>query len=104
MEEPEFIKDAPYSTDMQILCKSTKQDGQGFRCMQLFYIATDAESFHDQWYRKVDGTEPCGHFDTVQSHEIETTCAKCLEKEIGAAWIQCPRCEQWFHDQLCFYI
>ena len=56
LEEPEYIKEAPYSTNMQIL-KVHKAHRvitrNGFNCMQLYSIATDGESFHDQWYKKM---------------------------------------------------
>ena len=107
IEEPDNIKDSPYSTSMKILkVHKAKRviTRQGFHCVQLFSIATDEESFHDQWYRKADGTESCGHFDLVESHEIDTNCAKCFEGENGTDWIQCPRCCQWFHELGCFYV
>ena len=60
LEEPEYIKEAPYSTNMQIL-KVYKVDRvitrNGFYCMQLYFITTDGESCHDQWCKKDDETE-----------------------------------------------
>lgn len=105
MEEPATIKEAPYSTNMQILKVHKVQrlfTRNGFHCAQLFFIATDEEPFYVQWYKKEDGTEPCGHFDTVENDQIETTCAKCFSGEDGSDWINCPRCDQWFHED-CFY-
>ena len=47
LEEPEYIKEAPYSTNMQIL-KVHKAHRvimrNGFYCRQLYFIATDGES------------------------------------------------------------
>ena len=97
LEEPEYIKEAPYSTNMQIL-KVHKAHRvitrNGFHCMQLYFIATDGESFHDQWYKKDDGTEPCGHFDVVGNDRIDTICAKCFDGENRQDWFHCPRCGQ----------
>ena len=57
--------------------------------MQLYFIATDGESFHDQWYKKDDGTEPCGHFDVVGNDRIDTICAKCFDGENAEDWFHC---------------
>ena len=103
LEEPEYIKEAPFSTNIQILKVHkahraiTRND---FHCMQLYFIATDGESFHDQWYKKDDGTEPCGHFDVVGNDRIDTICAKCFDGENG---FHCPRHGQWYHEG-CFYV
>ena len=97
MEEPERIKKAPFKADRHILKVHIAKryvTRAGFHCMQLYNIALDAESFYDQWYKREDGTEPCGHFDTVDPDEINTTCAKCITGENGDNWMQCPRCNQ----------
>ena len=104
MEEPARIEKAPYKTDMHILQVHmakrhvTRAD---FHCMQLYRIASETESFHDQWYEREDGAESCGHFDTVDPDEVDSMCAKCVTGENGDNWIQCPRCNQWYHDG-CF--
>jgi len=56
---------------------------KGFQCLQLFKIGTDSESYFDQWYRRNDGAEPCGHFDLPESLDPEEHCGKCLEGENG---------------------
>ena len=75
----------------------------GFHRMQLYFIATDRESFYDQWYKNDDGTEPCGHFDMVGNDRIDTICAKCFDGENGEDWFHCPRFGQWYHEE-CFYV
>ena len=71
--------------------------------MQLYFIATDGESLHDQWYKKDDGTELCGHFEVVGDDGIDTICAKCFDGENGEDWLHCPLCSQWYHEG-CFYV
>ena len=49
----ERIEKAPYKTDMHILqvhMVKRHVTRAGFHCMQLYRIASDTESFHDQWY------------------------------------------------------
>ena len=86
LEEPEYIKEVPYSTNMQIL-KFHKAyrviTRNGFHYMQLYFMATDGESLHDQWYKKDDGTEACGHFEVVGNDRIDTICAKFFDGENG---------------------
>ena len=86
----EMLKEPPYSTNMQIL-KVHKahrvMTRNSFHCMQLYFIATDGESFHNQRYKKNDGTEPCGHFDIVGNDRIDTICAKCFDGENGEDWL-----------------
>ena len=53
---------------------------QSFYCVQLMFNSTYEESFNDQCYLKADGTESCGHFDLIESHEIDTTCVKYFER------------------------
>ena len=69
--------------------------------MQLYKIATDAESFHDQWYLKQDGSVPYSHFDLPDEFDPKVTCARCLESENGEEWIEIPIWKQWYHDG-CF--
>ena len=105
MIEPDNVKDAPYSTDMHILQVHMAKrliTNSGFHCLQLFRIASDDEPFHDQWYRRNDGVEPCGHFDIPNGYDIHNTCGRCLEGENGSSWMQCPICAKWYHDG-CFY-
>ena len=105
IEEPDFIKKALYSTSMQILKVHKAQrvvTRNGFHCLRLFSIATDEQAFFDQWYKSEARTEPCSHFDVVESSQIESKCAKCLAGEDGSDWIKCPRCGQWYHEG-CFY-
>ena len=33
----------------------------GFQCLLLYQMTSSKEPFHDQWYHREDGTEPCGH-------------------------------------------
>ena len=106
LEKTGYIKEAPYSTNMQIL-KVHKAHRvitrNGFHCMQLYFIATDGESFHNQWYKKDDGIEPCGNFDLVGNDRINTICAKCFDGEKEEDWFHCPRCSQWYHEG-CFSV
>ena len=106
LKEPEYIKETPYSTNMQILKVDEAHrviTQNGFHCMQLYFIATDRESFNDHWYKKDDGTEPCGHFNVVGNDRIDTICVKCFDGENGEDWFHCPCCGQWYHEG-CFYI
>ena len=106
LEEPEYIKEVPYSTNMLVLKVHKAQrviTRNGFHCMHLYFIATDRESFLDQWYKKDDGTEPCRHFDVVGKDRIDTICAKCFDGENGEDWFDCPRRGQWYHEG-CFYV
>ena len=102
LKEPEGVKNAPYCSEMQILQVHMLKrliTRAGFHCLRFFKIASDQESFHDQWYSKND-LEPCGHFDAALPSN--DNCALCAISENGRNWIKCPRCDQWFHDD-CFY-
>ena len=106
MEEAESIQNAPHSTDMHILqvhMARRRITMTGFHCVQLFHIASDEEAFHNQWYKRAAGTEPCGYYDTLDEDEIETTCAKCVTGENRSDWIKCPTCSKCYHDG-CFYV
>ena len=99
------VKNSPYRTEMHILkVYMSKQVimKSGFQCRQLYQIASYKKPFHDQWYRREDGSEPCGHFDLLENFHPNESCAKCFKGEIGCGWIQCPRFTQWYHEQ-CFY-
>ena len=58
LEEAEDIKEAPYSTNLQIL-KVNKVHHvitrNGFHYMQLYFIATNGESFHDRGTKRMMG-------------------------------------------------
>ena len=95
LEDPEYIKEAPYSTNMQSLKVHIVHrviTRNGFHCMKLYFTATNGESFHDQWYKKDDETEPCGHSDVVGNYRIDTICANCFDGKNGEDWFHCPRC------------
>jgi len=76
MEEPASIKEAPYSTSMQILKVHKAQrliTRNGFHYVLLFVTAIQTK-------RKM------GHFETVEKDDIKTICAKCLSGAPG--WIR----------------
>ena len=105
IDEPDNIKIALYSTSMQILKINKARriiTRQVFYCVQLMSISTFAESFNDQCYLKADGTESCGHFNLIESHEIDTTCAKYCKRENRTEWIHCLHCCQWIYELRCF--
>ena len=54
-----------------------------FQCLQLYQIVNYKEAFHDQWYRREIGSEPCGHFNLVKNIHPNESCTKCFEGEIG---------------------
>ena len=101
MNELDEVKNARYSTEMHIL-KTHLADTFGFQCLQLYQVGSFKEPFHDQWYRREDRSEPCGHFDLPKNFHPMENCSRCFEGEIGCSWIQCPCCTQWYHEQ-CFY-
>ena len=67
-------------------------------CMDFFYLSSDAEPFHTQWYGLV-----CGHKGRTCN---DNTCAKCLVKYASGdkqEWLRCPLCKNWFHE-MCFHM
>ena len=104
MEEPDFIKEAPYSTSMQILKHNELWRGMDF----IVFVFSPSPLMNRLFL--TSGTKVKMERSLVvilililvESSQIESKCAKCLAGEDGSDWIKCPRCGQWYHEG-CFY-
>ena len=69
--------------------------------IELLKTVVDQEAFQTQWHCKA-GDVACGH---NKSNKSDNACSTCGEwyTEVGSKWLQCPICEQWFHET-CFYV
>ena len=67
--------------------------------IEFFKTVVDQEVFHIQWYKRASDVV-CDH---EKSNKGDSECLPCGEWYIedGSEWLQCPICEQWFHET-CF--
>ena len=100
--ESESIHQAPSIPETLSIHKSVRQiNDRGDCSIEFFEAAVDQEAFHTQWYNKA-GDVVCGH---EKSDKSNNECSTLGERytEDGSEWLQCPICEQWFHET-CFYV
>ena len=87
MVEPLDVDQAPYHPNMAILqvhmAKRVTTEA-GFSCLKLFRIASDKDSFFNQWYGGDGDNEPCGHFDllvpTLRTKNVDAVSRVKLER------------------------
>ena len=99
--EPESIHQAPSILETLSIHKFVPQvNDRGDCSIEFFKTAVDEEAFHTQWWKKA--SDVCGH---EKSNKSDGECSTCGEwyTEDGSEWLQCPICEQWFHET-CFYV
>ena len=83
------VKNARYITDMYVLQvhMATRVIKKSlFQCLKLYEIVSHKEPFHDQWYRRENGSEPCGHFNLAKNLHPKESCTKCFGGDIDCAW------------------
>ena len=100
--EPESIHQAPSIPETHSTYKSVRQiNDRGGCIIEFSKTAVDQEAFHTQWYKKASNVV-CGN---EKSHKNDSECSTCGEwyTEDRNEWLQCPICEQWFHET-CFYV
>ena len=98
--EPESIHQTPSIPEALSIYKIARQiNDRGDCSIEFFKTVVDQEAFHTQWYNKA-GDVVCGH---EKSNKSDNECSTCWEwyTEDGSEWLQCPICEQWFHET-CF--
>ena len=100
--EPENIHQAPSIPETLSIRKFVRQISDRGGCsIEFFKTAVDQEVFHSQWYNKA-GDVVCGQDKFDKSDNECLTCGEWYI-ENGSEWLQCPICEQWFHET-CFYV
>ena len=101
--ESESIHQAPSIPETLSIHKFVRQiNGRGDCSIEfLKTAAVNQEAFHTQWYNKADDVA-CGHNKFDKSDNECSTCRKWYAED-GSEWLQCPICEQWFHE-ICFYV
>ena len=97
--EPERIHQAQSIPETLPIHKFVRQiNDRGDCSVEFFKTVVDQEAFHIQWYKRASDVV-CGH---EKSNKGDTECSMCGEWCIdGSEWLQCPICEQWFHET-CF--
>ena len=101
--EPEDIEDAPKISETLSIHKLTRGFNEDDVCfIKFFKLPNEVKPFHTQFYRKEGDPEVCGHEHLPLVFDVDQTCAFCKgQYEDKVEWLQCPLCEQWFH-QTCF--
>ena len=69
--------------------------------IEFFKTEVDQEAFHTQCYNKACDIV-CGHEKSDENVNEFSTCAEWYIED-GSERLECPICEQWFH-QTCFCI
>ena len=98
--EPESIHQAPSIPETLSVHKFVRQINDREDCsIEFFKTAVDQESFHIPWHKRTSDVV-CGH---EKSNKGDSECSACGKWYIedGSEWLQCPICEQWFHET-CF--
>ena len=98
--EPDSIHQAQSIPETLSIHKFVRQiNDRGDCSIEFFKTAVDQEAFHIQWYKRASDVV-CGH---EKSNKGDSECSTCGEWYIedGSEWLQCPICEQWFHET-CF--
>ena len=98
--EPENMHQAPSTAKTFSVHKFFRQISDREDCsIEFFKMAVDQEAFHIQWHKRTSDVV-CGH---EKSNKGDSECSTCGEWYIedGSEWLQCPICEQWFHEA-CF--
>ena len=98
--EPESVHQTPFISETLSIHKFVRQiNDRGDCSIEFFKIAVNQEAFHIQWYKRASDVV-CGH---EKSNKGDSECSTCGEWYIedGSEWLQCPICEQWFHET-CF--
>ena len=98
--ERESIHQAPSIPETPFIHKFVRQiNGRGDCSIEFFKTVVDQEVFHIQWYKRASDVV-CDH---EKSNKGDSECLPCGEWYIedGSEWLQCPICEQWFHET-CF--
>ena len=102
MVEPASIHQAPSNPETLSFHKFGQQiNDRGDCSIEYFKTVVDQEAFHTQWYKKAS--------DFVSGHEKSnkrnSECSTFGEwyTEDGTESLQCPICEQCFHET-CFYV
>lgn len=84
MTEPAEVKSANKIPETLQTHKVVRERSkQGVFCLKSFYLSSDTDQFHTQWY-----SETCGH----QTQDVdENRCSCCLKVyEINQDWMKCP--------------
>ena len=104
LTEPEDIGDSPKITETLSIHKLIRGFNEDNVCfIKFFKLANEVKPFHTQFYRKDGDPEVCGHEDLPLVFDVDQTCGFCKGKyEDKVEWLQCPICEQWFHET-CFF-
>ena len=103
VSEPEEIEQAPkIEQTLQIHKIGRSYNEFGVCYLEFFYIASDEEPFHVQFYRKEDQPLVCGHPEI--EYKDDNLCSRCVRKYVTndtQDWLECPVCKLWFHER-CF--
>ena len=100
--DPERVHQAPSIPETLSIHRFVRQiNDRGDCSIEFFKTAVDREAFYTQCYKE-DGDVVCGHEKSNKSNNECLTCGE-WNTEDGSEWLQCPICEQWFHET-CFYI
>ena len=100
--EPESVHQAASITETLSIDKFVRQiNDRGDCSTEFFRTVIDQDAFHTHWYKKASDVV-CGHEKTNKS-DSECSTSREWYTEDGSEWLQCPICEQWFHET-CFYV
>ena len=100
--EPESIHQAPSIPETLLIHKFVRQiNDRGDCSIEFFKMVVDQEAFYTQWYKKGSDVV-CGHEKSNKSDSECSTCGKWYTED-GNEWLECPICEQWFHETY-FYV
>ena len=103
IEEPSNVKDASKITDILKIHKVVgKIRKDAIPSLDFYYLSTDPEPFHREYYRKPEDRVLCSHDESPVQNENK--CALCKVDYDGSfdqEWLQYPSCNQWFHES-CF--
>ena len=104
LSEQSDIEEAPPSIKGTLqVHKVVRKINQDNICnLEFFYLASETDPFHIQWYRKDGDPEVCGH--AVARSKNDSICVHCEgQYKKGEDWLKCTLCAQWFHEG-CFHV